>query len=463
MIRKILLLLALGFVFVANAQKKYEINFYIHEIEDSVLYIGNYIGVSQSIIDSIRVKKDGSFHWETTPLPKGMYMIKDQNKKDMFSFLLADSPKFSIEIYNNGESFVKGCEENEAYLLYQGKNSTYQTAMYFYRINVQATPNKRDSLYAELQPIMDSFEVFQKNFYAKYPNNFITIVQNSLIQNVPSYFVENGSIKRGMEKEYAYYFRKHYWDNFHFEDNRILYSPYFIKKFNVYISEITTQTPDSVCVALDDFITQALKNKGVEYADYVLTWYLNTLPTMPFSFNELVYKHIMDKYYNYLKALFTISELEQHQDYLEKISKFLPGNTMPNIIATDVEGKPHSLYESKHRFTILYFFASTCESCKKNLNILQDLYSRNKDYYDLEIFSIDLEADVEIGKARQRMEPYPWIVTFKAPEELREYGFILDHTPELYVLDKDKKILNKTAMYEHVEKVMDAAMKSEQR
>lgn len=458
-----LFLITFCFVFLSNAQQKYEIDFYIHEIEDSIIYIGNYVGVSRHIVDSIKVEKDGSFHWETQPLPKGMYMVKDENQKDMFSFLLSDSPKFSIEIYNNGESYVKGCEENQAYLLYQGKNSTYQTAMYFYRINAQKEPQKKDSLYAIVEPIMDSFAVFQKHFYATYPNNFVTIVQNSLTQNVPSYFVENGKIKAGMEKDYAYYYRKHYWDSFHFEDNRILYSPYFISKFNNYISEVTTQDADSVCVALDDFIAQALRHKGVEYADYVLTWYMNTLPTMPFSFNELVFKHIMDKYSNYIRALFTNSELDLFKDYLEKISKFLPGKTMPNIIATDVDGMPHSLYESSHRFTILYFFASTCESCKQNLNILQDLYRMNKDYYDLEIFSIDVEDDVEIGKARQRLEQYPWIVTFKSVAELGEYGFILDHTPELYILDKDKKILNKTPMYGHIEKVLDANMKKQEK
>jgi len=449
------------FASVVCAQKKYEVDFYIHDVEDTVIYIGNYIGISQEIIDSKRVKKDGSYHWSTQPLPKGMYMVKDRKKRDMFSFLLSDSPKFSIEIYENGEAFVKSCPENDAYLLYQAENNKYQTAMYFYRLNVQAEPQKQDSLYSVLQPVLDSFALFQKSFYQTYPNNFITVVQKSMIQNVPSYFIENGKIKQGMEKSYAYYFRKHYWDSFCFEDNRILYSPYFIKKFNTYISEITPQNPDSVCNALDDFIDVALKHKGVEYVDYVLTWYLSTLPSMPFSFNELLYKHIIDKHYNYLRALFSSDDLEYHKNYIQSISKFLPGNTMPNIIATDIDNQARSLYSSNHRFTILYFFSSTCESCKKNLNILQDLYQMNKDYYDLEIFSVDLEADVEIAKARQRADAYPWIVTFKAPEELREYGFLLNHTPELYILDKNKKIINKTAMYEHVEKILDAVIKNE--
>ena len=132
---------------------------------------------------------------------------------------------------------------------------------------------------------------------------------------------------------------------------------------------------------------------------------------------------------------------------------------MPNIVAEDIDGNIQSLYAQKHRFTVLYFFSSTCESCLKNIDVLKELYRMNKDYYDFEIFSIDIEPDVEIAKARQRMDTYPWIVTYKDANLLREYGFILDHTPELYVLDKDKKIINKTPMYEHIEKTMDALMK----
>lgn len=439
-------------------QNKYEVDFFIHDIDDTLLYISNYIGASQKIIDSIKVEKDGSFHWESEPLHKGMYMIKDKKQRDMFSFMLNDSKKFSIEIYNTSEAVVKNCSENDAYMLYQKENNIYQRAMYYYKLEAQANPDKQDSLYKALQPIMDNFDKFQQSFFKAYPNNFITVVSKSMIQNIPSYFIENGKVKQGMEQEYAYYYRKHYWDSFIFDDNRILYSPYFIKKFNSYISEVTPQVADSVCVALDDFINIALHKKGQEYADYVLLWYLYKLPQMPFSFNELVYKHIVEKYEKYLKSLITQSELDYHKDYLEKISKFLPGNIMPNIVAEDINGQIQSLYSQKHRFTVLYFFSSTCESCLKNIDILKELYRMNKEYYDFEIFSIDIEPDVEIAKARQRMDTYPWIVTYKDASLLREYGFILDHTPELYVLDKDKKIINKTPMYEHIEKTMDALM-----
>ncbi|MBR1769970.1 MAG: redoxin domain-containing protein [Bacteroidales bacterium] len=454
------LFLLLCISFQILGQKKYQVDFFIHNIEDTLLYVGNYIGSHQEIIDSIKISKDGSFHWNSAPQPLGMYMMKNSQQRDMFSFVLGKSDKFSIEIYDSGEAFVKGCAENDAYLLYQFEHSKYQKAMYYYRLEAQAHPELQDSLYKALEPVLDSFKSFQTSFFELYPENLITVVSKSLIQNVPSYFIENGQVKQGMEKDYAYYYRTHYWDSFRFDDSRILYTPYFIKKFNSYIMDATVQDADSVSVAIDDFVRVANARNGREYADYVLYWYLERLPDFPFSFNELVYKHIMETYGSYLERFLTPGDIELQREYLSRIEKFLPGKIMPNIVAKDVDGKPQTLYAQKHRFTVLFFFAATCESCKKNLDVLLDLYKLNKDYYDFEIFAVDIDPDVEISKARQRSNiGFPWVVTFADASSLSEYGFILDHTPELYILDKDKRILNKTAIYNHVEQTMDAAMR----
>lgn len=444
-----------------NAQNNYEVDFFIHDDDNTKLYVEGFCGGSRDIMDSMTRKKDDSFHFSAKDYPEGMYMLKDEQKRDMFSFLLAKSKKFSIEIYKTGEAFVKGCAENDAYMMYQYENRKSQEAMYYYRLEAKAHPEKRDSLYADVKPKMDAFENFQRNFLATYPNNFISVVYRSMNQSVPSSFFANGKLKPGMEKEYSYYLRTHYWDNFAFDDNRILYSPYFIKQFNAYVSEITTQVSDSVCVAIDDFIAEADKRGGKEYADYVIGWYLANMPKRPFSYNEIIYVYLVDKYLDRAATYLMPSVIEAHKAYASKVSRFLPGKVMPNIVLRDFDGKEQRLYSLKNKYTVLYFFSSTCESCKKNLSVLKDLYQTNKDYYDFEIYSVDLEEDVAIAKARQEMDPFPWIVTQTDVENLRPYGFVLDHTPELYILDKDKRVINKTPMYEQIEKTLDAAKSME--
>jgi peroxiredoxin len=448
----IIFLCVFGFI-STKAQNSYDISFFIHESQDSMIYIEGYCGYKTILIDSIYRQKDDSFRWIAKDKPQGLYVVKNK-KENMFSFVLGNSKKFSIEIYPSGEFFVKGCPENDAYLLYQKRNKTYALDIDMYKNYVRQTPEKKDSLYAAISKEIDSFQVFQQQFYKAYPENLITVVSQSMMQVTPNKFLENGKLKKGMEMEYATYYRQHYWDSFHFNDIRILYTPYFMKKYISYITEITMQNPDTINEAIDEFITKAKQGGGQEYADYIVAYYLDNLPKLPFSFNEITYTHIVDKYVNEKSTYLSPSEIEYHKKNVNDIRKFLPGNIMPNIVLRDFEGKEQSLYKIKAKYTVLYFFSSTCESCKKNLDVLKDLYKNKKQEYDLEVYSVDLEQDEAICKARQEADPFPWIVTHASAEYMQKYGFDLEHTPEIYVLDASKHIINKTAIYAHIEETI---------
>lgn len=437
-----------------KAQNNYKVTFYIHEMDYDTIYIQSYCGSNTEIVDSIKISKDGGFHWQAKDMPMGMYMAKSQ-KGDLFSFTLDKSKEFSVEIYPNGEFFVKGSPENDAYFLYQKENKQCQTAMYYYKLRAQASPDSADILKKEINAVIDSFTTFQRQFFAAYPENLISVVSEGMNQSAPSYFFENGKLKEGMQQEYQTYYRKHYWDKFHFNDIRVLYTPYFINQYNTYITEIANQQTDSVCVAIDEFIQKADSKGGREYADYVIAWYLDKFAAMPFSFNQIVYTYIVNKYLDRASGYLMPSVIEFHKQNVEKIKPFLPGNTLPNIRLLDFNGVAHSLYSLKNNYTVLYFFSSLCESCKKDLDDLKDFYKHFKQEYDVEIYSIDIEPDYAICKARQEADPYPWIVTHATAEELSKYNFNLDHTPQLFILDKNKKIINQTAIYKHVQRSIE--------
>ncbi|MBO6117738.1 MAG: DUF5106 domain-containing protein [Bacteroidales bacterium] len=457
MLRKIRVVLFFAAVLLTAkgfSQNNYNVDFYIHDLDDTIIYIESYCGSKTEISDSVKVSKDGSFRWRAVDYPMGMYMAKNA-KGDMFSFLLDKSKSFSIEIYATGEFFVKNSPENDAYLLYQKENRKCQEAMTFYKIDVKQKPEQVDELRKNVLAIIDSFEVFQKSFYATYPDNLITVVAQGMNQTAPSYFFDGDNVKKGMEQEYMTYYRQHYWDNFRFDDSRILYTPYFIRQYNNYISEITLQDADTVCKAIDEFIAKADSKGGREYADYIIAWYLDNLHRLPFSFNEVIYAHVADKYLKRASAYLYPSVIDFHRQNIEKIKPFLPGKMMPNLVLTDFNGVKHSLYTLKNKYTVVYFFSTSCESCKKNLDDLKNFYKDDKDKYDVEIYSIDIDPDYAMSKARQQAAPFDWIVVHAYAEELEHYNFNLDHTPELYVLDANKRILNKTAIYDHVKQSIE--------
>ncbi len=456
--KKISVLLTVVFVAICCSlfsQNDYEVDFFIHDNEDSILYLQGYCGNRSYIMDSMFIKKDGSFHASLKDYHPGMYMIKKKDG-DMFSFLLDKSRVFSIEIYPSGDYDVKDSPENSQYFMYQQENQICQRAMYYYKLNAQAEPDKADSLRKEVLIVIDSFNAFQDRFFERYPDNLITTVSLGLKQSTPKYFFENGKIKANMYKEYMTYYRQHYWDNFFFKDNRILYTPYFIKQFNTYITELTYQNPDTVCLAIDEFIKKADKQGGQEYADYVLAWYMDNSMRLPFSFNEQIFTYMVNKYIDRVSEFLQPSVVEQYITHKDAIADFLPGKVFPNITLMDFNSEYHSLYSIKDNYTVVYFFSSTCESCKKDIDDLIDFYKYIKDDYGVEIYSIDIEPDIAICKARQQKEPFAWIVTHASQQELEPYNFNLDHTPTIYILDKNKRIINKTAIYSQVEKTIKA-------
>ena len=213
------------------SQNDYKVSFYIHECDDSIIYIQGYCGSDISIKDSMKILKDGSFSGVLRDYHTGLYTVKSQ-RGDLFSFLLDKSRDFSLEVYPTGEYAVTGSPENDLFFMYQYENKKCQRAMYYYKLDVQKNPEKADSLRNAVVQIMDTFEVFQQKVCESYPDNLMASVTTGMQQAVPSRFLEDGKLKQGMEKEYAYYYRMHYWDNFRFKDGRILYTPYFIKQFN---------------------------------------------------------------------------------------------------------------------------------------------------------------------------------------------------------------------------------------
>ena len=138
-------------------------------------------------------------------------------------------------------------------------------------------------------------------------------------------------------------------------------TPYFYKKFQTYIDKITMQNADSVFVSFKSFIDLANSRKGEIYSRYIMELYLTKLPRLPFSFNEILYTRIVDEMINddYTPWL-SLSEREAHQSYIEQIRPFLPGKAFPNISAQTLDGRELSLYNLKHRYTIVFFWSAGC-------------------------------------------------------------------------------------------------------
>lgn len=436
----------------------YEVKLWIYDFEDSLVFIKGAYGQNATLLlDTLKMQKDGSF------VMKGNYhsgiVIVSSLQEDLFSFLLDKEKKFTIDIFPDGFYEVKGSIENDRYLEYQKMNKKYRTVMHECNAIAKEQPEKKDSLQAVLYKARKTFSDYQQSFYKLYPENLMSVLVRAVTapQLDKKYIDENGNIKQGMEAEYAYVYRSKFWDSFDFRDERIMGTPYFYKKFQTYIDKMTMQTVDSVFSSLKYFIDYANSQGGQLYSDYIIDLYLKRYSRLPFSFNEAIYVKMVDSLFNdkYTPWL-SHGEKDFHMAKAEQLRHFLPTNPFPEITAQTLENKSLRLYDLKHRYTVVFFWSAGCESCKKNIDELKNFYKDYKDKYDFEIFSIEMGGNIEETKKQLQEEPFDWTVVQSNPTQINKlYGLDIDHTPEIYILDNEKRILNKTALYQHVQAVIE--------
>ena len=70
-------------------------------------------------------------------------------------------------------------------------------------------------------------------------------------------------------------------------------------------------------------------------------------------------------------------------------------------------------------------------------------------------FSTPVKELYGVGEKTEK-NPFEWTNWQIAPEILKkEYGIDIIRTPEIYILDRDKKVLNKTVIYSHIKKAIE--------
>lgn len=439
------------------AQQSYDIKFKIRDIYDSTIIIKSYYGKENIIIDTLHQKKDGSFHLIKDGVHKGIGIVA-VGKYEIFTFLFDKSNKFEIEMDGDWNYVVNGCMDNDLYFEFQKANTKLRILEKNIKKELKNNKNiNKDSLEAIYSKEKKSFLAFQEEFYKNYPNHLMTkIVKVFEDPKIPNYFLIDNKIDTSKSKDFINYFRTHYWEKFDFSDERLIGTPYFFKKLNTYINEITIQRGDSVGEALKDFVLLAIEKKGEEYAKYSIEYYLKIYRNVPFAYNEERFVSIVDKLVNSeTTPWLTISEIEKLRMEAEKLRPLLPNQKFNNIVEKDFEGKFYSLYDLKNKYTIVYFWSAGCESCKKNLEVLEKFYKDFKNVYDFEIFSIDLDNNIGESLNFRKKHPFDWIVLKTNSEELKaKYNLDIEMTPDLYLLDKDKKIINHTPLYNQIEETI---------
>jgi thiol-disulfide isomerase/thioredoxin len=253
------------------------------------------------------------------------------------------------------------------------------------------------------------------------------------------------------------YYRTHFWDGVSFLDERIIRTPFFIKRMERYYREVMPQSSDSLIKDIDYKILLARSNP--EMYKFLLNWFTDEYINPRYMGQDAVFVHLFEKYHS--KGVSTWLGA----DVMEKISRRaymlmanLIGERAANLEMIDSSGKAAALYNVTAEYTIVCFWDPNCGHCKEEVPRLDSIYQASWKKHDVKIYAVLTPDDKENVKPEwekfineHHLGEWTHVYKTKAMEDAdfaaQKPGFRqlydITLTPTLYLLDKDKNIIGK--------------------
>jgi hypothetical protein len=92
------------------------------------------------------------------------------------------------------------------------------------------------------------------------------------------------------------YYKSHYWDGISFMDDRIIRTPFFLKKLERYYREVIPRNPDSIIIDADYKLLLARSSPGM--FKFLLNWLTDEYITPKYMGQDAVFVHLFESYHS---------------------------------------------------------------------------------------------------------------------------------------------------------------------
>ena len=462
---KILLLVIASFSSL-YAQKVTQFNFQISGYTEgvSVKLLGVYVD-QNFLADTAKVNSEGKITFKNTQgFQEGMYYLLLPEDKNMQIVIVNGENNFTIHADRqtlSANATVEGSLENK--LLYENAKfqanleKQYNMFNQELRSTPQQTPQYQD-IRNKMQALLDGRDVTLQALKAAYPTALFTKFklagQNPKIRFS---YRPDGSLDSTLT---MHNFRLDWWNDFDFRDTRLLRTPVFFNKMKKYIQEYTAQQPDSIIISANDLIDKTLINK--EIAKVVIGWVTGQYKPAQTKLmdGEAVYSYLILKYFTPERfEEIPQEELKTTRQRATEMQASVIGAIGQNVWGKDKNNVKHALYDIKSDIKIVYVYNPDCEHCQLETPKLREIYDKWKGK-GVEIFSIVANPkDKAEWTDFQNKYGVNWIdVTDPQLESHFNEKYYIDITPELYVLDKNFRIIAKNLKPEQLPEIFEKVL-----
>ena len=173
-----------------------------------------------------------------------------------------------------------------------------------------------------------------------------------------------------------------------------------------------------------------------------------------------IYVHLVDEYYSKGFAPWIDAEqLDKMKKNADGLRPILVGKTAPEIkVIRYPEERPVSLHGIKSPYTILFIWDPTCSHCKASLPSIVKFYEKYKSL-GVEILAVCSQFTDKVPECWKYLDDNnikPGWINAADPYHQSKYKVLYDvkSTPQIFILNKDKKIISKGIGAEQLDDLM---------
>lgn len=412
-------------------------------------------------VDETQIQPDGTirFNCQNCPdgqinYPQGLYYVKLAEQKYL-QIILGEDQQFTMTTNisdPDGLMQVSGSDDNQAFF----ENLKFERvgSPKFDAINKQLQGAPKDSelynsLKSQMTVLTDERKAHLDDLFSRYPNTLFTSFKKagqepSLREDKPA-------------DQQVFYYQQDFWNDVDWSDRRLLRTPVINNKVKRYFEKLTQQNQDSIFSSARRLVDQLLPYP--EYYMFIANWVVMTYePTKTTLMDpEFVHVKMIQRYFTQERAFWSDSlEVFALQQRAGEMAQSLIGDIGPNVISKDLQGNTHTLMDSKADYVIVYMFSPSCEHCQEQTPLLVEWYNKNKDKADVYAIALDTNIDDPNELAnyiKKTNMPFPCVWD---PTNRSIYAkYYVDITPEIYVLNKERRIVGKNLKVFQIDTIID--------
>ncbi len=442
----LLSLLPLIFYISSCSNSKQEIDITVDGLKNSDVILGYYFNNKMKPKDTIRTDSNGMGKIVTnTPLQEGVYFLYLPNGSH-FDFLINNNQSFVLQTSINDlilSQRITGNSESKIYLEYQ----KFLTRKYLLLNKLllstenQGEPKENDII----KRIKDDINLKTDSIVTAFPGSFVAKV---LLLSKYTYWFNDTRLENALAtatKGQIQNLKNQYLDTFDFNDEKLLYTPFFTAKLDYYFNKLICQKVDTL-IKESNKIIKTTQNSKVK--KYLIKYFFNMAATSAISGVDAMIVDLAENYYFTGEAFWVdsvfINKLRTRVNQL-KLSQV--GQPAPDLKMKDYNEHFYRLSETRAPLTILMFWTPTCGHCKYQIPQIKRSIWDKYQQYGIKIFAVYTQPELALWKRFiEDHDLYEWINVYDPQYRTNYWNLYNIHsTPLLFVLDKNKKILYKAS------------------